>query len=172
MVNAQSGNERDYRQLLEELATVIHGFLRSRFNLGNIIDDCVQESLIAIHEARHTYDFKRPFRPWLFAIVRNKTIDTLRRQRTRKQTADHYIRDQEALSQTAYSGDTGLTISDERLLEFLSHRQRDALVLTKIIGFSMAETAEKLGISEGAAKVMVHRAIGKLRQRLKEDDYA
>ena len=74
MVNAQSGNESDYRQLLKELAIVIHKFLRRRFGNHHFIEDCVQEALIAVHQARHTYDPQRPFRPWLFAIVRHKAV--------------------------------------------------------------------------------------------------
>ncbi len=56
MVNAQAGNESDYRELLTELTQVIHGFLRNRFGNGHFIEDCVQETLITIHQARHTYD--------------------------------------------------------------------------------------------------------------------
>ncbi len=77
MVNAQAGNESDYRQLLKELAIVIQKFLRSRFGDHHFIEDWVQEALIAVHQARHTYDPQRPFRPWLFAIVRHKAIDNL-----------------------------------------------------------------------------------------------
>ena len=85
MVNAQAGNESDYRQLLTELTDVIFNFLRSRFGDHHFIEDCVQETLMAIHQARHTYDQHRPFRPWLFAIVRHKAIDTLRKQSTGKE---------------------------------------------------------------------------------------
>ena len=56
---------------------------------------------MAIHLARHTYDPSRPFRPWMFAIVRHKTIDILRKQRSRAQAADQYTREQAVLSQAA-----------------------------------------------------------------------
>jgi RNA polymerase sigma-70 factor (ECF subfamily) len=170
MVSAQAGDESDYRQLLKELATAIQKFLWSRFGHYPFIEDCVQEALIAVHQARHTYDPKRPFRPWLFAIVRNKTIDFLRRQRTREKAFDHYRREQEILSQPGRQSVFQSEISEGRLLELLSEQHKEVLVLTKIIGFSIAETAEKLGISESAVKVRVHRAIRKLRQLLEKDD--
>jgi RNA polymerase sigma-70 factor (ECF subfamily) len=170
MVNAQAGNESDYRQLLKELVNVIHNFLRRRFGNHHFIEDCVQEALIAIHQARHTYDPQRPFRPWLFAIVRHKAIDTLRQQRTREKVVDHYKREQEILSQTGKQGKFENEISEGRLLDSLSMQHKEVLVLTKIIGFSIAETAEKLGISEGAVKVRVHRAIRKLQQLLERDE--
>jgi RNA polymerase sigma-70 factor (ECF subfamily) len=170
MVNAQAGNESDYRQLLKELANVIQKFLRSRFGHHDFIEDCVQEALIAVHQARHTYDPQRPFRPWLFAIVRHKTIDTLRKQRTRAKVIDQYKSEQEILSQAGNHSSSELEFSEGRLLASLSTQHREVLVLTKIVGYSIAEAAEKLEISEGAVKVRIHRAIRRLRQSLARDE--
>lgn len=170
MVSAQTGSESDYQQLLKELAVVIHNFLRNRFGNHYFIEDCVQESLIAVHQARHTYDAARPFRPWLFAIVRNKAIDYLRRRSSREKTVQHFQREQEILAQPGRQGFSRSEITGGRLLELLPDRYKEPLVLTKIIGFSVAETAEKLEISESAVKVRVYRAIRKLRQMLEEDE--
>lgn len=170
MASAQTGNESDYRQLLKELIVVTQKFLRSRFGNYLFIEDCVQEALIAVHQARHTYDPKRPFRPWLFAIVRNKAIDFLRQQRTREKAFDHFQREQEILSQPGRQSISRSEISEGRLLEMLSDQHKEVLVLTKIIGFSVAETAENLGISESAVKVRVHRAVRKLKQLLEKDE--
>ena len=169
MVNAQAGNESDYRQLLTELTDVIWNFLRSRFGNHHFIEDCVQETLIAIHQARHTYDQRRPFRPWLFAIVRNKAIDTLRKHRSRQNVANRYRGEQEVLSQSSQRNEAESEMIKGRLLDSLSVQHREVLVLTKLIGFSVAETAEKLGISESLVKVRVHRAIRKLRQMMEGD---
>ena len=51
----------------------------------------------------------------------------------------------------------------------MSERHREALVQTKIIGYSSAEAAGRLGITQSAAKVRVHRAIRKLRQLMEEE---
>ena len=169
MVNAQLGNESDYRQLLAELTNVIGVFLRSRFGNHHFIEDCVQEILIAIHQARHTYDQKRPFRPWLFAIVRHKAIDTLRKQSTRQKITGQYQGVQEILSQAGRQNEAESEIVSHRLLDSLSDHHREVLVLTKYVGFSVAETAEKLGISESLVKVRVHRAIRKLRHMMEAD---
>lgn len=171
MVSAQRGNESDYRLLLKELAEVTNKFLRSRFGNYHFIEDCVQESLIAIHQARHTYDPKRPFRPWFLAIVRNKAIDFLRKQRTRVSAHDHFQREQEVLSQPSSQSVSPSEITEAPMLESLSAQHREVLILTKIIGFSVAETAVKLGISESAVKVRVHRAVRKLRLQLERDKW-
>ncbi|MDH3430901.1 MAG: sigma-70 family RNA polymerase sigma factor [Gammaproteobacteria bacterium] len=170
MVSAQAGDESDYRQLLTELANVIQKFLRSRLGDHHFIEDCVQEALIAVHQARHTYDPQRPFRPWLFAIVRHKAIDNLRKQRTREKVVDHYKMEQEILSQAGHQSSSEMESPEGRLLASLSTQHREVLVLTKIIGYSIAEAAEKLGISESAVKVRVHRAIRRLQQSLARDE--
>ncbi len=169
MVSAQAGNESDYRRLLTELTDVIYNFLRNRFGNHHFIEDCVQETLIAIHQARHTYDEHRPFRPWLFAIVRHKAIDTLRKQNTRRKIIRQYKGEQEILSQTSQRSEVESEIIKGRLLDSLSKEYREALVLTKIIGFSVAETAKKLGISKSLVKVRVHRAIRKLGHLMEAD---
>jgi len=169
MVSAQAGNQDNYRILLQELGDVVHRFLASRFGHHHFIEDCVQEALMAVHRARHTYDPSHPFRPWLFAIVRHKTIDVLRKQRSRERAADRYTREQEVLSQAAaMPGADGGTAGDG-LLDRLPEKHREILVLTKIIGYSMAEAAGRLGITQSAAKVRVHRAIHKLRQLMEEE---
>jgi len=169
MVSAQSGNEVDYRRLLTELTDVIYNFLRGRFGNHHFIEDCVQETLIAIHLARHTYDGRRPFRPWLFAIVRHKAIDTLRKQNSRQKITLQYKGEQEILSQTNQQSEAESEMVRGHLLDSLSEEYRVVLVLTKIIGFSVAETAEKLGISNSLVKVRVHRAIRKLGRLLEAE---
>jgi RNA polymerase sigma-70 factor (ECF subfamily) len=171
MVSAQSGNQPHYRQLLGELAIAIHKFLCVRFGDHPSTEDMVQESLMAIHKARHTYDPKRPFRAWMFAIVRHKAIDVLRGEQARVNTLDTYGREQAVLSQADGQNVFKGEIADGRLFASLSPTYKEVLILTKIQGYSVAETADRLGISESAVKVRVHRAIRKLQQSLARDAF-
>jgi len=169
MVAAQGGGEGEYRQLLTELGEVIHAFLCSRFGRQHFIEDCVQDTLIAIHQARHTYDARRPFRPWLFAIVRHKAIDSLRRQRSQRELLA--LRRQEALAQgdASESNQAETELAQGQLLASLSSQHREVITLTRIHGLSTAETATQLQISESAVKLRVHRATRRLRQMLEAD---
>ena len=169
MASAQAGNREDYRALLHELGEVIQQFLCSRFGRSHFTEDCVQEALVAIHRARHTYDPRRPFRPWMFAIVRHRTIDYLRKQRTVEKATDRYSQDQQALAQTFSLPEDGEDEYGAGLLQQLPRQHREILVMTKVIGYSIAETADRLGISQSAVKVRVHRAIHKLRHLLQDD---
>jgi RNA polymerase sigma-70 factor (ECF subfamily) len=169
MVSAQAGHEADYRQLLRELSGAIDRYLRSRFGHHHFIEDCVQESLVAIHEARHTYQSHRKFRPWLFAIVRHKAIDTLRRQRSHQNMVDRHAVEQLVHSQASAPQHLENQVFQGHLIRALSPEHREAITLTKLNGFSNAEAAEQLHISEGALKVRIHRGIGRLKRLVEAD---
>ena len=169
MVSAQAGNEVDYRMLLSELAPAVAAYLRARFGHHDFVEDCVQEVLLAVHEARHTYQANRLFRPWLFSIVRHKAIDALRQQRRRQTLLEREWREQVATASVPGSTSHENTISSGRMIASLDEPYRDAITLTKIVGLSSAEAAAELHISEGALKVRVHRAIGRLKKLLEAD---
>lgn len=157
---AQAGDGEAYGLLLDELAGVIRAYLISRFGRLNILDDCVQECLLALHQARHTFEPGRPFRPWLFAIVRNRTIDQLRRAPRETSTTEVGT----TIEDIAYEGvEAGDEIDTGILLGRLSHNLRETLILTKIMGYSTRECADRQGVSESVVKVRVHRGLRKLR---------
>lgn len=162
---AQKGDETCYAQLLEELGDVIALYLKYRFGPIDLIEDCVQESLIAIHAARHTYDPKRLFRPWLFAIVRNRTIDMLRSQRSYTSAIEENWTQQDKPSATTIEDE----VAKSMVFDALAPAYRDVLLLTKVGGLSTAETAKELGLSESAVRVRVHRGIQATRKILQCD---
>jgi len=153
MAAAHRGDSRLYERLLRELTAVIAAYVRSRFGALFYAEDCVQECLIAIHNARHTYDPQRPFRPWLFAIVRNKTVDLLRRSYTSNRAREI------AADPHAAAPDPRAELEAGEILAGLKPEFSRALILTKIIGYSINEAAERSGISEAAMKSRVSRAI-------------
>src|SRR5678815_985656 len=81
MVRAQEGDQLAYAALLVLLTNATRQFARRR--LGDVpwVDDVVQETLLSVHGARQTYDARRPFAPWFYAIASNRMIDVIRRER-------------------------------------------------------------------------------------------
>jgi RNA polymerase sigma-70 factor (ECF subfamily) len=154
LARAQDGDSQAYASLLRELKGAIRAYLISRFGYSDTLDDCVQECLLAIHEARHTYDVRRPVRPWLFAIVRHRTIDFLRK---------HKPRAMETTDLVAHEPDWAVSRDGEQLLARLSATLREPLLLTKFFGLTTRECAARLGVSESVVKVRVFRGIRKLR---------
>lgn len=157
MVRAQGGDAAAYRRLLGEISEAISGFLINRFGPLDFVEDCVQESLLAIHRGRHTFRPGASFRAWMFAIVRHKAVDLLRREWVRDRHLDRDTDPQtvEATAEPAFdAGESGAAA----LLQDLKPAHREALTLTKVLGLTHAEAAAQLGISESAMKVRVHRA--------------
>ena len=155
MAAAHRGDRCAYEQLLGELAAAIEAYLRCRFGTLTFREDCVQECLLAIHHARHTYDPARPFRPWLFAVVRNTTVDLLRRSCARRSLSLESL----AVVLPAHSPAPDVEVEAGDILARLKPQLRSALMLTKVIGYSLNEAAVRSGISETAMKSRVRRAL-------------
>src|SRR5688572_18119733 len=81
MIDTQRGDAAAYAELLTLLAATARQYTRNR--LGDVpwLDDVAQEVLLTVHRARSTYDSRRPFAPWFYAILSHRMIDVLRRER-------------------------------------------------------------------------------------------
>src|SRR5207244_11774265 len=81
---AISGDDGAYHRLLSSVTPVLRAAARRGLSRpGQPVDqseDIVQDILLAVHLKRHTWDVSAPFAPWLFAIARNKLIDSLPRR--------------------------------------------------------------------------------------------
>ena len=161
-LRAQSGDEAAYRDCLIRIATRLRAFLRRRMQgLPDEVEDLVQETLLALHTQRGTYDPALPVSAWVFAIARHKLVDLWRRRG--RQDALHDPIDDVDESLLAAAGDVGPAQRDlDRLLRTLPEAQRVAIVLTKVHGLSVAEAAQRTGASESAIKVQVHRGLKRL----------
>jgi RNA polymerase sigma-70 factor (ECF subfamily) len=159
---AQAGDEVAYRDALKRIAARLRQFLRRRMqSTPDDVEDLVQETLLALHLRRGSYDRTLPVGGWVFAIARQKLIDLWRR-RGRQEALHDPIEDlDEALMPTAHD-EGGAQRDLGALLQELPAAQRRAIVLTKIEGLSVAEAAQRTGASASAIKVQVHRGIKRL----------
>ena len=80
MLASLQGDAFAYRKLLAELTRHLRGYYARRLG-PDAAEDAVQETLIAIHTKRGTYDPSRPFTAWVYGVARYKLIDVYRRQR-------------------------------------------------------------------------------------------
>ncbi len=167
MIRAHQGDGAIYERLLTELGEAIEVYIRVRFGNLTVLEDCVQECLLAIHKARHTYDRRRPFRPWMFTIVRHRTIDVLRRDSSRVAAPGGSI--DELVTDDPTNALLKL-IDGIQILENLSPDHREALILTKYGGYTTAEAAATLGISESAIKARLHRALRAIHRQLEREE--
>ena len=167
MRRAQQGDSACYERLLGELGSVIESYLRARFGALDALEDCVQECLIALHKARHTYNPRRAFRPWMFTVVRHRTIDLLRARSSRIQASSSQATSNQAAEALADDPEHLLRLIDGvRVLESLKPDHREAVTLTKYAGMTTAEAASWLGVSESALKARLNRGLLAIRRQL------
>ena len=166
---AIAGDEAAYRKLLEDLSRLLRGVVRRGFAGVGVarddVEDVVQDVLLAIHLKRHTWDPTMPLGPWLLAIARNKMIDDLRRRGRRPEVP---------LDLTQFDiegGDQQASIDAHdvsRVLNGLSERNREIVQAISIDGHSARDVADRLGMTEVAVRVALHRSLKALADTYQE----
>lgn len=168
MTLALAGDQRAYTELLRATAQFLRPYLARRLNNTNETEDLLQEILLSLHKARHTYDGKRPYRPWILAITRFRLLDHLRA---------HYadlLRHAEDLSEVEnnIAGDVTESVltyeSIKGALQQLPAKQMTILQLMHQDGYTAREVAQRIGMKESAVKVAAHRAYKILKKKLVE----
>ena len=153
--------------LLKAVVPVLRGFYRRRIGSDSDTEDLVQETLIAVHTRRATFDRDRMFTPWLFAIARYKLIDHLRRNRPTCPIDDlergHAA---EALIAADFEVASNARIDIDQLLGELPPKQAGAIRRTRLDGLSIAETAREARLGESDVKVSIHRGLKTLAARI------
>lgn len=164
------GDAAAYHAALGDLAVLLRGFLRGRLSrLPDEVEDLVQETLLAIHNQRHTYDAAQPLTAWVHAIARYKMIDFLRRRAGREALHDPLDDDLAVFAHAEHdSSDARRDLAG--LLETLPDRHRLPIVHVKIEGLSVAEAAQRTGMSESAVKVGIHRGLKALAALIRRRD--
>lgn len=162
MLAGLAGEAAPYRRLLDELSGLLRAYYGRRCPPGLDAEDLVQETLIAVHTRRATYDAGQPFTAWAYAIARYKLIDALRRAKAHLRAP---VEEADALF--ALGGGDGaeaaMAARDlERVMAVLPERTRALIRETKIAGLSTREAAEKHGMTESAVKVAIHRGLKSL----------
>ena len=164
MVDGLDGNAAAHGVLLRALVPLLHAFYRRRLSNAHDVEDLVQDTLIAVHTRRETFDRDRSFTAWMYAIARYRMIDHFRR---RKQSVP--VEDVEAiLVMEGFEEAANARMDVDRLLHTLSPKQARAIRDTHIVGRSVAEAAAGAGIGESDVKVSVHRGLKSLAARIRK----
>lgn len=161
-----------YQRFLKQLSAHLRAFLRRRLaQRPDEVEDLVQETLLAIHNQRHTYRPEMPVTAWAHAIARYKLIDWLRAHRVKEALNDPL----DDASELFASSDSEAALAKRdlsQLLQTLPDRQRLPIVHVKLEGLSVVETAQLTGMSESAVKVGVHRGLKALAAKIRNMAYA
>lgn len=168
---AQQGDKRAYARLFQAIVPILKAFIARRLNGITDVDDVVQDILLSIHRAGHTYDTDRPFKKWMFAIARHRLNDHLRL--VYKKAAFFEI-DIDEISQEIFDDD----VTEDRdrreylgkMLDSLPEKQKKIVTMMKLEGRSAQETAKAMKMNVSAVKVAAHRAYKALALKAEQDE--
>lgn len=164
-VRALKGDAEAYERCLVGLTTELRAYVRARAGDVPWVDDVVQDTLLLIHAARHTYDTRRSFAAWFYAIARNRLIDEFRLAARRRNREIALELCPEPTTVVADSADRDAL---EQALAHLPRRQRQIITAMKFEDESVRTVAIRTGMTESAVKVMAHRGYKVLRRLLVE----
>ena len=154
------GDSACYERALSLLSGHLRSFLRKRLpSQSSDVEDLVQETLMAIHLKRHTYQSDQPLTAWVYAIARYKWVDHLRthgRRESLHEDIDDWA-DSLTADNDAHASETQRDLG--QMLAALPAKQRAAIEHTRLQGLSISETARLTGQSEASVKVNVHRGL-------------
>lgn len=170
MVAAQAGDRAAYEALLRDCVPLIKSIAGRLGVPPDSSDDVVQDVLLTIHRARHTYDPARSFTAWLRVIAERRAIDLLRQVRRRRGREVHAPLAVEVYPDPGVDPARGLDQGDastrvNAALATLPPRQREAVQVLVLGEQSLAGAAATTGRTAGALKVNLHRALKALRGR-------
>ncbi|MDA0780989.1 MAG: sigma-70 family RNA polymerase sigma factor [Rickettsiales bacterium] len=166
MHRSQQGDKQAYASLLGECNRILKGYLMKKISNSEDVEDIIQEILISLHNARHTYDKSRPFKPWLFSIAKFRLYDHFRKIYKKSENESDY------LNEISHEFDINVTESDDEYEELygaideLPEKQRKIIELMKVEGYTAKEVAKKLNMSESAVKTSAHRIYKTLKQKM------
>jgi len=168
LLRGMDGDTAAYRAFLAALGKHLRGYLRRRLNQRpEEVEDLLQEILLAVHNARHTYRAEQPLTVWVQAIARYKLADHFRAFARRE--ALHDPLEDDAGELFAAEDDEPAQASRDlgKLLQQLPERQRLPIVHVKLEGLSVEGTARLTGLSSSAVKVGIHRGLKALAKLIR-----
>jgi RNA polymerase sigma-70 factor (ECF subfamily) len=174
MARYADGDANAFRELYAAVAPRLYGYLVKMARTRALADDLLQQTFLKIHRARGAYVRGADPLPWIFSIAHRTFIDAVRKN---KRAVVNVGTDEELPEVRADIGGAADGTRDEPAdpesvksaldaLSALPEHQREAVVLTKLEGKSVAEAAQIAGTTVGAMKVRAHRGYEALRSLL------
>jgi RNA polymerase sigma-70 factor (ECF subfamily) len=174
MQRYQDGDAGAFRELYALVAPRLLGYLIKMTRSRALADDLLQQTFLKVHRARAAYVRGADPVPWMYAIAHRTFIDDFRKhKRTPVPAGDDLPEVAAGLAGAPDQGGNDAGVDPDMVravldaLAQLPEQQREAVVLTKLDGKSVAEAAEIAGTTTGAMKVRAHRGYEALRKLLR-----
>ena len=161
-------DEQALAKVVDEFGPIVLGMARKVVVDAGLAEEVAQDTFVALWRRPGSFDPSRgSLRGFLAGVARNKAVDVVRREETRRRARESLLAEQEVTS----AGASATESIDERqrvtaALAQLSPPQKEAVVLAYYGGRTYREVAEELGIPEGTAKTRLRDGLSKLRELL------
>lgn len=163
--------EQIIEQLFNQYNSMIYRIILLMTNSREEAEDLTQEVFIKAFRGLAGYKGESSYKTWLYSIARNITYDHYRKKRTiqflkdlihleRKEPVPEEIMEMKEQTQALYQAIMGLKLS-----------YREIIILRKIKGYQISETAAILGWIEGKVKTTLHRALHALKNKLSQEEW-
>jgi RNA polymerase sigma-70 factor (ECF subfamily) len=167
------GDEAAFAEVFHALAPRIHAFLRRLTGADDVAADLTQETFLRMHRARGSFVRGHGVLPWAYAIARNCFVSLARTPTHKAARRSLDVSEHEASAGPETSAEETLAARQSaeivaQALARMSELNREAFVLLRFEGLSVAEAAQILGASESAVKLRAFRAYEVLREALKD----
>lgn len=173
--DAIAGDPRAVAELLRTVYPYVLRYARARIGGGKMPtpEDVAQEVCLAVANSLQRYDDRgRPFLAYVYGIASNKVADAHRAMSRDQTFPTDEVPETHATDVTPE--DWALTLAGSNrirgLLDGLSDKARDIIILRVIEGFSAEETAALVGSTPGAVRVAQHRALATLRAKVEQGE--
>jgi RNA polymerase sigma-70 factor, ECF subfamily len=171
------GDDAAFPELFALLGPRLRAFLRRLSGAPALADDLLQETFLRMHNARGAFARGRPVVPWAYAIARNCYVSHARSARVRLERSGDGEAPFEQLAGAEGTGEqNGIARQSaaavERALQGMTAARREAFVLLRYEGLSVATAAQIAGVSPGALKIRAFHAYEIIRVALAEQELA
>nr|WP_318272647.1 sigma-70 family RNA polymerase sigma factor [Paracoccus saliphilus] len=161
LARANDGDAAAFLCFLTEVTPMLRRLIRARAGglPADLHEDVLQEVLLAVHLKRQSWQPETPVRPWLYAVARHKIGDACRR---RGRAVELPIEDVAHLL-VATPGPAPLAVRDaHRMLDMIDQRSAALVRAVKLEGKTTEDVAAGLGLTAGAVRIALHRALKRL----------
>jgi RNA polymerase sigma-70 factor (ECF subfamily) len=171
--NAVRGDTHAFGLLYDHYQPAIYRFVVVKVGRREDAEDITHQVFVSAWQNMKQYRHRgHPFSSWLYRIARNQVID---HYRARKDIVSLEVIeiDQLGISFSSSQSDLSLKLDLEKVMSAirnLKQEYQDVVILRFIEELSLKETARAMKKTEGAVKLMQHRAIGELKKMLGEKD--
>lgn len=173
---AQEGDQRALKEIIQIVHPTVLRYARARISGGRTptAEDVAQEICLAVATSVHKYEDKgKPFMAFVYGIAFNKVTDAHRALSRDKSSLTDEVPDQEFQGHTPE--DVAMVNAESNrvreLLDLLSEKAREIVVLRVFVGLSAEETAEIIGSTAGAVRVAQHRALATMRKAVEAEQH-